>query len=944
MPDLNKKTMSRKNVIGDVGITVEVINDDQPGDGTSQETAQATVTYKGGKPPSGQTYEVHFELLMSDDDTAIFTDTTADKTQGTTDENGVVTKYFTDSVGETGQLIAYVKMDSGGNPEDQKPFTFEPIEPDHIDLDLQNNGAIADSGDYITAPVTATKSGNPFLARTIIHYQLTPDENDAQFYSTDGQFTPLGKKTTAETDPTTGITKPSPQFKSSNWEEGTCNAWWDVSQENKPPAHQDYQFNAPQLQLKFNPLTTQVDGAATIVECPDAPAAQYVNSDRPAGFTATANVTKQSDTKAWVNGGDALFTLSSPNAQAVPNQNGVDHKDLPAGQYFVAIDNTGQATMSFFDTSIETGTVSAYVPDWDASAASNTDTKSYAFHDPWNNVSDVELDYAGGTYQSAWIYANGVQQAQVNVTLTLTDKNGQPLSAASMPSDDTVSNAIKLLDYDSGDQLGAGSATMWSYSTTPNPEGFVQETGGGGSKRAAVRAPGDGKVTLTYYVTCSPGGSNLRLGLSVQPTGGVVIDTGNLDTTTGIDIGQYQPGSPNRTFAKNAIQIDNPLQLDVKVAPIFDVDTSLAITASHIQHDGENDAGPANGNTGPDADGNYWRQWDYSITISDQAKSQYGSKLFLCVLDDGSSLPSDYCFAEQANSAYYTYKAYLWPTNIKQQWQSSSPTMQAFASQPQKYNCKKTTWDNPILYVTLYMTFAGRPTTVNNNNPVRVRIYDQYGTYQTYTFSQADLPQYYGPAYGHVPTWKPLAVTGNSPEKFEKAWRKEDRKPVKVREGVYNWGELYLYHNRGGTMRVGAMKVPKGGWCEAFLSFDSDQQFGSVTLYGSATEGDPSYASTCWAYFFSNWNSGYDLCYWDQGDGVDNVVMFTGDRGQDDHARLRLTPYWNYSLWAIVFQYQGLYLTFPGYNTSPGRGAGTHLYCYLQSFEDPQSAAWQPKP
>ena len=180
MPDLNKKTMSRKNVIGDVGITVEVINDDQPGDGTSQETALATVTYKGGKPPAGQTYEVHFELLMSDDDTAIFTDTTTGKTQGSTDENGVVTKYFTDSVGETGQLIAYVKMDTGGNPEDQKPFTFDPVDPDALELVLENDDAVVDRDRGITAKATVKKNGKP-LKNVEVNFELAPDDISAVF-------------------------------------------------------------------------------------------------------------------------------------------------------------------------------------------------------------------------------------------------------------------------------------------------------------------------------------------------------------------------------------------------------------------------------------------------------------------------------------------------------------------------------------------------------------------------------------------------------------------------------------------------------------------------------------------------------------------------------------------------------------------------------------------
>jgi hypothetical protein len=269
MQNINKRASrskeSRKDSSDDVAITVEVLNNCQPADGKSQEAARATVTYKGQRPPPGQTYSVHFELNSV---LSTFIDSHTFDTDGDTDANGVVTKYFFDGTVE-GDSVS-VRTDGGWVADSAQYTFFATDDPYNIDLELQNNGATADGVASITAQATLKKDAAPYSAAAAINFQIMSDDNDAQFYATDG--TPLGQTASAQTDPETGIA--SVLLKSSKSELGRVKAWWQ-----QPPAGDSpyqiliYNFGPPgsqqmPAQLKFNPLTTQADDTnKTIEEC-----------------------------------------------------------------------------------------------------------------------------------------------------------------------------------------------------------------------------------------------------------------------------------------------------------------------------------------------------------------------------------------------------------------------------------------------------------------------------------------------------------------------------------------------------------------------------------------------------------------------------------------------------------------------------------------------------
>lgn len=121
MRERNKNVADRNDVQGDVIIDVNIINNNQPPDGQSQEIGVATVTCNGAKPPPGQTYDVWFTLEGSS--MARFVDTMTNQTRRTTDENGQATVSFVDTVAEIGTLYAAVKV--AGKPFAQKNFAFD---------------------------------------------------------------------------------------------------------------------------------------------------------------------------------------------------------------------------------------------------------------------------------------------------------------------------------------------------------------------------------------------------------------------------------------------------------------------------------------------------------------------------------------------------------------------------------------------------------------------------------------------------------------------------------------------------------------------------------------------------------------------------------------------------------------------------------------------------
>jgi hypothetical protein len=953
--------MHRKTVEDGIGVKLEVQNDNANADGKSPITAQVTVTENNGIPT--KPYTVHFELeggvkaQFTDDDSQT---TTADATP---ENEGIVSKEFTDKTAETGSVYAYVRLDDEKKPHDQKDFEFVAPNPDAIALQLTGNNAEAGSGSAITATATATEKGNPFTGGGTIYFQLVPGDVNAVFANGT-------KQTTGTLNTTTG--KASATFTSPLWEEGTCEAWWKLDDEDKPHDEKDYTFRAPKFEITFNPAKTLSDGTNETVECAEAPAAQYVDINHQAGFTATAVFTNTRTDTAWTNGGMAPFQfIGTSNVQLAPGQDGVDKDPISSNKWWVPIGTTGQqagqASLSFYDITLEAVDLLAIAPNLGRTDNADTAHCPVQFRNPWHGVSEVDIQY-DGLYSSAWIYGNGTQQAKLYVTLTLVDKNNQPLLDAVMPSADDVSKVVKLLNYQTGDELGTGSSSMWSYSQTENE--YAHETPLQRASRVPHGlAPGNnGKIQLTYYVTCNKGSSDIAFGLNVVPTGGEVSKTSQVDPNTGIAIGQYTSPSPAITFSQQHIQIATTASLSARTPPIYDV-SSLTITGTHQPHGDEKDDGPSGGNSGPDKDGNFWRQWDYTITFSNAMQSQWGTQLFKCILasdDDYTTLTDEtnkYCFAQKVNDYWYTYNGYLWPVNLQKAdgtalvtKNGGSTIMSASAAQDQTYQFPNLSTP-PVIHVTLYMSFAGRPTTANSNNPVKVNLYDQFGNYQTYTFSQTGLPQTYDISdTGVLAKWQPVQV---STGRVEKSWRSEASKPPAQKDGpalvrgqhgvpYRSLGKIYLYNEKwGNPYRVGPVNQPEKGWDEAdvdtgptewsvlsqcVFSDDNTWKYASTArLFLSVKSADPGGGGGGW---LSIYNGKYD---------IPSLIGFCYSRELSRLSVCRLTPIWAIQRAALYFEATQDYTIADSDWNDPGHDMGSGIYTRHSPFS-PNNPLCQWKP
>jgi hypothetical protein len=965
--------MSRKD---DSGYTVDVKVDPgyQIDDGTSKIKATATVTYNN-QPVT--TTRIDWKIVPGNM-SAIFQNG-QNSWAGVTDKNGQSVATITDTKPEGGQVVAFITLNNGDTPSGQDAFHFIPAVPDSITLELLNNGVYADSGKYIKAIATPIWKGKPYPRPAPIYFQIVVSkDSETQFYDSDGpNAKPLGHTATISTgggtDPASGGDAVV-YIKGPMWEKATCDAWWSPGDNDQPYASQVYVINTPVMDVEFNPLTTPADDTKhTICECNQSTALAVAPAE-PAngGFTATAKIfdnLPNQPLRRWLEGGDAIFTLPSPGpTPIIPAGSGITAGDNP-GQYRVPIDKkTGTAALSFWDSNVEQGSISAYVPGLDDKPSGNTASSAYTFSDPWHGVSSATIQYSG-THYNAWVYDNGRQQAEVLVTLALVDRNSNPLTDAQMPSATVVQNAVKLLNYQTGEELGTGSSTMWSYSTTPNDydKETITDLFDAAQKNSARPVPAratsnNGTITLTYYVTCNNNGTggSVSFGVQVTPTGGHIDLTGNIDPRTQVPIGVFTPGEdPTKYWLGGKDHKLSPTtNLIAKTPPVYTLD-KLDIVPSHTAHADEDDQGPKV--AGIDKEGNYWRQWDYTISISSNPqKNTFGTRLVKAQLASGfdyyALVYNGYNFAEKSNATFYDYKGYLWPTNLKDVSGNDLPlnngtaVMNAEAAQDQTYTFPGAGGSPLNLYVTLYMAFAGRPISRSANNAVNLYFYDNCGTRAQYRFDNTNLPQSYNTTVNanvtppSLPDWKPLTfISGNfAQEESENAFRGErwsapPPRPAQRWEGepVPSLGTIYLYNQQANQPIVSNGKgKPEAGYCLAIIDSVGTDAATIERVSAAQNEGDSRYASTSLLYMANvNIPWYYLVNVPDFGGGLDpNIVIMTGARDQDENSRCLATPIWYNQTVGIVFKNTQQYLYYPGGPTSPGHKLDSRNYVYVGAF------------
>ena len=713
-------------------VTLQLDNNDALNDGLDAITAVATVT----KDSAGvKGVKVYFQLISADK--AIFSvpSTYPDHADGVSNDSGTVSKAFTDTEAEEGEVHVYIKFEDGTKSVDDKDFTFKTPVPDKVTVTFEHNEAEAGGVQTITATALATRkdmaTGQDVpLSNQLIHFVL-PD-SAAYFTGAEADKNKDGDSITQGKTNSDG--KVFKDFADLKCEQGDVNAYFSLGidlegVEQKVMGDAKFTFVVPaslQISLAAVQGVCHSNGQATSFK------GNKAATDDEDSFTATATVTigGVNNTRVPLEGIDVDFSLP---AQMTPY--GEDRDKWVDNHVIIITGENGTATSPHFASNTvikDLLTATVFTP-----TLSKQDTTPFSFSVPWQGVKDLYCNFSGGL-DKALIYANGRHQALLRIRMTLTKEDTIPLDASNQPTLDEVTRDITFIDYQTRMPLGEGNLTGWKYTRTPNI--FDKQLLVSAAEGEIVQASDDewqdgvkdGVVRLSYYFTCDDDelNKNLQIGFTVSP-----------------------PGADG-TVLYNALngEFENPVSLYGKTQKMY-ATKDILINPTAVNSGAPDDYATRD-------DDNLWRQWDYQIRLD----SIDGTFIFRCQVDDtsrfvqnnkGVSLP----FA-RSSRLFYNYAAYFWPNNVRDENDIPLPATSYYYMQiggETRRRAEVPAGRTDTLYCTFYATSGNggamddecTPGTENISpnghleRAVYITIYDQYGNKGEFTVDPRELPQRY---------------------------------------------------------------------------------------------------------------------------------------------------------------------------------------------------------
>lgn len=661
-----------------VDINVDLKPASQVADGSSPITATVSVTQGGFALPE-------VELRLQVEGEAQFADTQSATTEDVTKADGRLIKTFTDTVPESGYLTAVtVAPQMAGFGEAPYSFTGIPLHFGAPVVDDSNGFADGESRMFLTVRLLQGDNGVPKE-----HVLFTMLDTAAQFVDTKGQL--LGPVYVVETDEQGDA---HAEFVDSKEEAGFIAIAWEADETVRTRA--SFQSKPlPALTLNVDPPGARANGKSAI--------------------TATASVRAQT-TGASMKDIRVAFELPDWVNQADDGQSGSARQQTIQG----VTNAQGRAHVNFTSTTIDRGVVRAVL---EANPQRYFDEKPFQFGGPWAGVSDIKLHFVGAqTLPAVSIFKNGLHQAALRVQLTLKGWDDNLVPDDDKPSIETVMKATTLIDFDRKDfVLGLAPLQSLHVGTVANEFNkhltvqtrSADEDDGGDPGDAKDNYIKDGKAYFTLYITCDEAEplSTLNLGVAV--------------------------GQPNGTTVYNAIDgsyKDKMASLNLMGITRYQYTTSnLLFSGTHAPHEGEKDSGPFNEKAGLEHPGNFWRRWDYRMDFDQATKAlPYRPGLFLCCVEDDTSLSEDYVYAQRAGMVY-EYKAYFWPMNVRKA--DRKPLADAgkrsfvIGSPGQRDQVVAFNEADSNVYLTLYACFGNLNARPNAKRlrTVTLYLYDQYG-------------------------------------------------------------------------------------------------------------------------------------------------------------------------------------------------------------------------
>jgi len=367
------------------------------------------------------------------------------------------------------------------------------------------------------------------------------------------------------------------------------------------------------------------------------------------------------------------------------------------------------------------------------------DAVFYKFVDPWSSVNNTSIEFNTGPNNlknSYSIYANGLQQAPIILTFTLTSAfDAEAIPQSACPSPAAVSRQVLFLDYVSGDPIAQltdptiPTDKTWGYDNTPND---YKQKDLDAPAPIAILDTNSSNVTgsiATLYYYIRHGVSNnpqpLTLGVMISPTGSFLAGTPPA----------LEQASP-KNYSQLGAALGDLIEINPKPPPQL-VTGSLSVTCTPFSSARQSDEGPANAPGSPEYKENYYRRFDYEISPSAEFKDkcQFDNVSFSVVEDAVNYLKDNKCCYSSNVNELYDYRLYLWPTNISNLENVIVPTKDCTYKMQSNidYGAKiKPPKKDNVIYVSRYIGFGAVYNKRYIQTDINILMTDDFGN--TYEF------------------------------------------------------------------------------------------------------------------------------------------------------------------------------------------------------------------
>lgn len=444
-------------------------------------------------------------------------------------KNGAATVRFASEGESTGNIVAHIDTISDQNPvpEDQKPFEFSAICADNLVLTLEFD--TCDMGTHNIATVVS-RVGNVPINHTAITFDFTDNYSSVTIVDSDKTSTRTYTKGTDDHGNPLGIA--TVPFTSPRWTNGAVIA--SIIGDNDPTHAQkkDFSFIAPDtvgltpfnIQVQTTDINSDINQPKYVIfnkfpaNTPTytmqyvTATIQLVNSDKPLGDGFDLEISYTSSTNS-----------PSLNVSIKDDKNSYTKINQEST---VTTDINGEIKLYLSCYDISTVNLTASIKD-NQTLPRGTVSSQVQFIDPWVNI-DSPVAHFSGQSSEYNLYTNGRHEILLYLRMKLIDSNNSPLTEATMPSIDDIYKSVKVIDYNSGIELGTGNMSAWSYSKDGVNTFCTQSSSSSSEFQILDTDSAINEVTLKYYIkSTDTTSSDVAIGFSIMPTGGrVTYDTG----------------------------------------------------------------------------------------------------------------------------------------------------------------------------------------------------------------------------------------------------------------------------------------------------------------------------------------------------------------------------------------------------------------------------------